>query len=279
MDAIEVRAGMWLKSTPGKFEKWRECGVDKLLQVPTERTELQWTYTPTDFFEVPYRRETDDYALVADGGIVRVTLRKPCDPIDAELQSRITKEVEGLFRLRQLQVQHPLQLKRGNVYHSRSDGTKSILTGCDNALSFRTRLDTVHQHASGEVAHDSRAERIEENTKFIESLIPKLAGSETLNALLESYNEAVSDPKNELVHLYEIRDALSTHHGGDAEARQKLQIAEGEWKRLGYLANKAPLKEGRHRGEHSELRHATPAELNEARKIARSLIEAFANQL
>ena len=240
---------------------------------------MQWTYSPADFFEIPYRRETDDYALVADGGIVRVTLRKPCDPIDGELQSRITKEVERLFRLRQLQVHRPLKLNVGNVYHYRSDGTKSILTGGEDALSFRSQLDTVHRGASGVVMHDSKAERIEENTKFIESLMPKLTSSEILNALLESYNAAVSDSANELFHLYEILDALSTRSGGDAEACQKLQITKGKWKRLKYLANKAPLKEGRHRGTHSKLRHATTAELNEARTIAREIITVFANQL
>src|SRR6266446_6873591 len=63
--------------------------------MPTEKTELEWVYNPADLFEVPYRRQTDAYMLVADGGVLRVTLRKPCDPIDANLQGRVTKEVEG----------------------------------------------------------------------------------------------------------------------------------------------------------------------------------------
>jgi hypothetical protein len=69
------------------------------------------------------------------------------------------------------------------------------------------------------------------------------------------------------------------HYVGDVEARQKLRITKTDWSRLGELANDAPLKEGRHRGGHSELRHATAAELDQARKIARCLIEEFANQL
>lgn len=247
--------------------------------MPTEKTELQWTYSPADFFEVPYRRETDDYVLMADSGVVRVTLRKPCDPIDAKLQTLVTKEVEGLFRLWQLRVHRPLKLKVGNVYHYRPDGTKSVLSGGDSALSFGSQLDTVHQHGSGAVVHDSKAERIEENTKFIDSLMPKLASSPTLNVLLDSYNAAVSDPANELVHLYEIRDAVVEHYGKDDEARRKLQITKTDWSRFGYLANDAPLKEGRHRGKHSELRNATAAELNEARTTARQIIAAFANQV
>jgi hypothetical protein len=242
--------------------------------MPTEKTELQWTYSPADFFEVPYRRETDDYVLVAHDGVVRVTLRQPCDPVDAKLQSLVTKEVEGLFRLWQLRVHRPLKLNVGNVYHYRPDGTKSVLSGGNDALSFGSQLDTTHQHASGAVVHDSKAERIKENTKFIDSLMPKLASSPTLDALLDSYNAAVGDPANELVHLYEIRERLVQHYGRKhAKTRRNLQISDKDWNRFNYLVNVAPLKEGRHRGKHSKLRHATATELDEARKIARYLIQ------
>ena len=45
--------------------------------------------------------------------------------------------------------------------------------------------------------------------------------SATLNTLLKSYNAAVSDLANELVHLYEIRDAVRKHYSNDdAEARK-----------------------------------------------------------
>jgi hypothetical protein len=86
-------------------------------------------------------------------------------------------------------------------------------------------------------------------------------------------------PQMNWYRLHEIRDALAKHYGGDAEARQKLRITEKDWKRLGTLANTAPLKEGRHRGKHSELRHVTAAELDQARKIIRCWIKAFTNQL
>jgi len=247
----------------------------------TEKTELSWRYSPTDFFEAPYHWQTDDYTLVADAGTVLVTLRTPSDPIDAGLHNRITKQVEGLFPLRQLLVHRaPFKLNAAGVYQHHSDGTRSISVNAEGGefLSLVGQGDFVIRNASGAVVQDTKAERIKDHAKLMDSLMPKLAGSATLNALLESYNAAVNDPANELVHLYEIRDALVEDYGGDAEARRKLQVTEKEWKRLGYLANDAPLKEGRHRGKHSKLRHATAAELDEARKIARHLIEAFANQ-
>src|SRR5205823_13025239 len=103
--------------------------------------------------------------------------------------------------------------------------------------------------------------------------------SPTLNALLESYDAAVSHPTSELVHLYEILDALGKYYGGKEKALRQLQITQKEWQRLSGLANDEPLKEGRHRGKHSKLRHATTDELGEARKIASHLIEAFAAQV
>ena len=127
--------------------------------------------------------------------------------------------------------------------------------------------------ASGAAVQDTKFERIAEHTKFIDSVIPKLPGSETLKALLESYNAAVSHPASELVRLFEIREKLSEHHGGDDEMRRRLGISEKHWKRFGSLTNDLPLKEGRHCGKHSNLRHATAVELDDARRIARGWIK------
>jgi hypothetical protein len=61
---------------------------------------------------------------------------------------------------------------------------------------------------------------------------------------LTSYASAVSDPRNELVHLYDVRDALSTHFRGEQNARAALNIPQSEWRRLGVLANVEPIEQG-----------------------------------
>src|SRR5439155_24385965 len=90
----------------------------KTIQIPMaiEKTELEWPYSPADFFEARYCWQTDDYTLVANAGTVLVTLSRPSDPIDAELQNRITKKVEGLFLLRQLLVHRTFELESLRVY-------------------------------------------------------------------------------------------------------------------------------------------------------------------
>jgi hypothetical protein len=101
-----------------------------------------------------------------------------------------------------------------------------------------------------------------------------------MNTLLASYRTAVHDPANELVHLYEIRDALAKHFRSEPAARKQLGITEANWKRLGVLANREPLEQGRHRGQHPlGRRPASQQELEEARAIVRRLIEAFARLL
>ncbi len=256
--------------------------------MPIVKTELEWPYRPADLFETPYCWQTDDYTLVANAGTVLVTLATPSDPIDARLQSQITKKVQGLFSARQLLVHRTVELESVRVCQHRSDGGKERsvsftaklpFAGAFEHLSVSEESDVVIHNASGTVVQDSKSKRIAEHTKFIDSIMPKVSSSETLDALLESYNAAVADPANELVHLYEIREALAEHYGGNDEARRKLLISQNEWKRFNMLANVLPLKEGRHRGQHSELRHATAAELSEARKIVRKWIHSFAEQV
>jgi len=90
----------------------------------------------------------------------------------------------------------------------------------------------------------------------------------------------VNDSKNESVHLYEIRDELSRHFKGEKSARSATSIAKSQWSSLGRLSNDEPLSQGRHRGKSlGVLRDATKEELQEARSIARAMIEGFLNHL
>ncbi|MCB2218743.1 MAG: hypothetical protein KQH59_22000 [Desulfobulbaceae bacterium] len=136
-------------------------------------------------------------------------------------------------------------------------------------------VDIVHKDAAGNVIQDTRKERIQRRIGFV-----KLAANHLNNALavalLRSYAAAVNDPRNELVHLYEIRDAPSRQFGGEAAAKSAANISRAEWFRLGQLSNDEPITQGRHRGKSlGSLREATNEELTEARGIARKMIEGY----
>ena len=140
-------------------------------------------------------------------------------------------------------------------------------------------VDTQVTDQHGNVVSDSRQDRIDRK-RSLADLVSTHSGDGLLNALLASYQNSVRDPDNELVHLYEIRDALSTRFGGKEGMRTALAVSPSDWSRLGQLCNDEPLRQGRHRGRKgAALRDATHSELEEARTIARSMIEKYLQSL
>jgi len=158
-----------------------------------ERSELEWSYTPADFFEASYRRKSSDYSLVADAWKVVVTLQTSVDPVDAALRARVAADVEGLFKLRQLQIHRSCELSDPTIcqHHNRAGKSVSITASVGLTLALVGQLDFVVRDASGVIEHDSKAERIAEHTKFLDSVMVKVATCARLRTLLDSYGAAV----------------------------------------------------------------------------------------
>ena len=136
-------------------------------------------------------------------------------------------------------------------------------------------MDFILKDKDKNIITDTKQERIEKKRELAD-LAERFGKEPTVVALLNSYNNAIKDPKNELIHLYEIYDTLKSTFKSIQNARTTLNITKREWGRLGQLANDEPLKQGRHRGQNAgSLRDATNAELEEARKIARKMIHAY----
>lgn len=141
-------------------------------------------------------------------------------------------------------------------------------------------LDVLVKDESGAVLTDSRAERIARDQAYMTMLASKANNSEVLRKALASYEAAVCDPDNEFIHLYEIADAIGKHFGGQHKAEKTLGIDHQEWSWFGDLTNNQPLRQSRHRGKHPEARRsATSDELNEARRVAKLLIDRFGDSL
>jgi hypothetical protein len=246
-----------------------------------ERTELEWRYQPDDFFEAPYRYAGSEYELLLEEGRAKATLRVPQDPVDEELGARIRIHVEHLLLTRQLQVRRTYDLHGPHIYqHAQGRKNVAIQIPCSAALAFAGQADFIVQDAAGNIVRDSRAVRIAEHTQLLDFMTPRLAQSPELREMVKSHSRSIADPSNELLYLYEIRDALSKHYGGEEKAHAALNISNAEWKRLGRLANEHPLEQGRHRGKHlAGRRAASDAELEDARGIALRWITAFARSI
>lgn len=131
-------------------------------------------------------------------------------------------------------------------------------------------VDVRVKDKEGNIISDSKRDRIERKKSLAELVSAHRASDGLLAAMLRSYDAGVRDPNNELVHLYEIRDALSVKFGGESSVRAAFAITASQWSRLGQLCNYEPLRQGRHSGKTGEaLRDASEGELVESRGIAR----------
>ena len=177
----------------------------------------------------------------------------------------------------QLVAHKPYELSKASMCRLHPDGRKDITIFVEPCIGRATcTAEFIITDKDGNAIVDSKRDRIAKK-KELAALAEKYRGSDaTAASLLNSYRMAVNEPNNELVHLYEIRDALSKRFGDDSAARHALNITSKKWSRLGILANREPLKQGRHRGENpGALRDATESELEEARDMAKAFVEAY----
>jgi len=243
-----------------------------------ERTEVEWTYLPLDFFEAPYRYPSTEYDLLIEAGKAVATLRVAQNPVGSQLENSIREHVKNVFAIRQLLVHRECDLE-GPTFYQYAGGRQDVTVRASGVAAMAMvgcLSDIILTGAAGNVVQDTKAGRIAEDTSILDLLAPKLAHSPSLRSVVASYSRSVSDRSNELVHLYEVRDALKKHYGSEDKARVALSITRAEWQRLGVLANVEPLEQGRHRGNHAAgRRSATGSELQEAREIVRRWIIAF----
>lgn len=103
----------------------------------------------------------------------------------------------------------------------------------------------------------------------------------TASRLTETFIDSFNNEDNALAHLYEVWETLSEAMGGEKETLDAIGLSKKRRRRLTRLANDAPLRQGRHRGKHSEedLQDATEEELRAAREIAATMICGYLHHL
>ena len=245
----------------------------------TVATDLEWGYAPADLFEEPFMLVLDSGTLTIDNERARLRLTTPSDPLTPDVQEAAHSQVTAVFDAQLLLLDRAYTLRGPDLIQLDHDGKRHISV-VSEGLQVTAKLgamDVMVTNRDGKVVTDTRAERLRNHEAFVSDLAPRAARSPLLTSLARSYAAALLDPADALVHLYEIRDALSTSFGGEESARSALGITSTDWRQLGQLANDEPLQEGRHRGRHAtRTRPATPTELVSARDIARRLILRFA---
>jgi hypothetical protein len=242
---------------------------------------FEWAYSPPDYFEEPFEVVRDDYTMTISPGKVEAWVASNTFAESPGIREEMHAFLNDSFLGVQLMAFRPYELSDSRRTCVHPDGRKDVfieLKGVTAVAAVGT-VDIRTTNTDG-VVYDSKAERIAAKRRLAELVQLHRSSSPALTAMLTSFGNAIRDPQNELVHLYEVRDALSVELGGKSNAIATLGLTSAAWSRLGQLSNDEPLRQGRHRGKSgAALRDATHAELQEAREIARSMLSLYVNHL
>jgi hypothetical protein len=243
---------------------------------------LEWTFSPSDFFGDLVELSGTGYEIRIENGKIEARVQPDHYPKDHSLRDTLQTELDARFQAVQVVTHRAFELSRSNLTSIDADGRKHrrMFADCGSYLVVGQTVDFVLVDSDGNVKKNSKHERRIRQQQLADLAAKHVRSNAVVRAILNSYTAAVGDPQNELVHLYEIREALARHLGGEAAVQATTGVSNAQWSRFGRLANHEPLLQGRHRGQQiGGLRDATEEELNEARKFAQDLIEGFLRSL
>ena len=243
---------------------------------------LEWTFSPPDYFEDEIRIESESCIMVINNGKVEARINSAAYDREHNMRDQLHSVLNDHFLGVQLLTHKPYQLSESSMYRLHSDGHKEITLFVKSAefVSVVGSVDFILKDKDGNILSDSRRDRIEKKKEFAGLVAKYRQHDKFVESMLGFYEAAIRDPKNELVHLYDIWEALVKRFVNEKAAKTALTIIDSQRRRLGALANDEPLRQGRHRGKKiGDLRDATESELEEARTIARNMIEAYLHYL
>lgn len=239
---------------------------------------LVWEFSPPDYFETTIEISKDDYTMTIADGKAEAKIDSEVFDSNPSMRAALHNALNDQFLAFQLFSNREYDLPGSKIIRGHPDGLKEYILECGTATFKLTggAVDFKKWDKDGNVVVDTKRDRIEKKKHLADLISRHQADDKALGLLLQSYYASRRDPNNELVHLYEIRGALSSKFGGKKKVESALKISSSDWDCFGRLCNHEPLRQGRHRGEnYGTLRDATEAELTEARRIARIMIEAY----
>jgi len=243
-----------------------------------EEVIIEWNFSPSNYFEDAIKICDQNYTMNIENGKVKVKIHSEIYDADPSIRRRLHDDLNDRFLGILLLTHRDYKLSRSEMTRIYPDGRKDtfveVKTDVLKLSCFPADINLIDK--DGIVISDSRRDKIEKEKRFTELVAKYKPNDELLGSVILSYALAVREPKNELVYLYEIREAISKKFGNGEKAKSALFFSSSQWSRLGKLANDEPLKQGRHRGkDFGALRDATESELKEARAIAFAMIEAY----
>lgn len=243
---------------------------------------LQWIFEPADGLEEPIEIEQTHFKLTIGEGTAEAQIDLHTFDQNPAIRQRLNSYVEDQLLAMQIRTHKPYKLSLSQIARDEPGKPRQWIVEPEPVrLVIRAgQPDFRLMDAEGNTIWDSRKERLDGRRSLASLLSEHRLIDPVADVVSRSYNAAVEDPANELVHLYEIREAISKKLGGEVATISALGLTKTEWSRFGVLTNFEPLRQGRHRGKNADnLRDASEAELGEARAFARKMIEAYLRSL
>lgn len=238
---------------------------------------LEWTYEPTNFFEEKATLELADGSIEIGEGKARGEFDAARFDEGEAFCKSMHGHLKSAFLAQQIQVHLPFTLAQPALARVHPDGRRDVSLTVESAVMVMSvgTVDIIVRDANGNITSDSKAERLEKQARFRADVGRILPQDIALKRMLQSFRNALEDRDNLLVHLYEIRETLSTKFSGGEAAQQAVKVSSADWSKFGRLANNEPLLEGRHRGKHPTLRTAGPDVSAWALRFGQRLIEGY----
>jgi hypothetical protein len=207
---------------------------------------LEWDFSPPDYFEEPIEISRHDYIVIIADGKVQAKIDSSVYEADPSMRQRLHDALNDRFLGVQLLSDRAYQLSKPTMTRVHPDERRDFFVEPEpERLKISDNLVDVRiTDRHGNVISDSRQDRIEKKKSLAELVARYRSTDGLLDSLFRSYDAAVHDPNNELVHLYEIRDALFMRFGGEPAPRAAVGISSSQWSRIGHLCNSEPLRQG-----------------------------------
>jgi hypothetical protein len=244
---------------------------------------FEWTFSPSNYFGERVVVKQDNYEMTIADGRVTARINSTFYDDNPSIRNRMEQSLIGRFQGIQLVSHRTYELQKTSHTRIHDDGNVEVTV--ERHLTVlalpRVEIHTKVTDQDGNIISDSKRDQVQQMLTISELAAKHRGKNSWAGAMLTSFENAVRHPQSELVHLYEIPDALSTCFVGKHPAIKALGIKESDWSRLSRICNEEPLRQGRHRGKMVQrpLRDVTEAELSEARSIAKSFVIAYLKYL
>lgn len=241
-----------------------------------------FSYSPPDFLGGKQEINKSNYKISLENGKASAYVDETCSDDKIILIDAMAEDIERALIIRQMTNFPKYEFNKSRIDVYNEEGGKGVFINAKDApIEVKTGVSGClkKRDKNGKVIYDSRLKE-KQDEKYINDCLAAHGSDNTLNSICNSFHNAMQSPENELVRLYEMRDALSTKFGGKDKSCKNLGISEKDWDELGVICNAKPIDKSRHRGKHiGNIRKASDNELNKAREIAKKLILSYCKYL